>query len=478
MKSETAETIARTEQLRPNPSSLPDQSPSAARNVFDGGTRSLSCTIARLATPAVVENLLQTLLLMIDTFMVAYYGSIPIAAAAAAGMLLWRLHMTLGCIERGTTAMVARRWGEGSREGAAQASGQSLLLAIVIGTILTAAGIAWTPELLRSIHTPEETITTAVPYMRVVLAASIPRLVFFVGAASIRAIGNTSVPMYIALLMNVSNIFFNYLLIYGKWGFPELKLFGSGISTAIALVLATFIVIGYLIRAPQGPGLRMRHLRPCLKTIRTIWKISLPSLLEEVVISIGFLVFFSFVTRLGTVPLAAHALATRLESLSFMAGVGFSTAAATLVGQALGRGSVFMARQSFRQTTKLAVAVMSAVAVALVVVGRQLLGLFCREAEVVELAYLILLIAAVEQPLLAIAMTLSGGLRGAGETVSPMLASLLGNLVVRISASYVLAFPLGLGIYGIVLGTIVDWLMRCVILYIGYASDKWSRIEL
>jgi Na+-driven multidrug efflux pump len=209
-----------------------------------------------------------------------------------------------------------------------------------------------------------------------------------------------------------------------------------------------------------------------------MWRISLPSFAEELIISIGFLVFFSFVTRLGTLALAAHALATRLESLSFMAGVGFSTAAATLVGQALGLPSVPLARLAFRQTTALAVAVMSLVAAALVVAGRPLLSLFCRETDVVELAYLILLIAAVEQPLLGIAMTLSGGLRGAGETVSPMLASLLGNLMVRIGAAYILAFPMGLGIFGIVLGTIVDWLVRCTILYFGYRKEKWARIEL
>jgi len=459
--------------------SAPRATRAAASPPLLGATSgNLNWVILRLATPAVAENLLQTLLLMVDTLMVAYYGSVPIAAAAAAGMLLWRLHMTLGCIERGTTAIVARRWGEGSREQAAHACGQSIVMAGIIGTLLTVVGIAWTPEMLRAIQTPEETLVVAVPYMRIVLAASIARMIFFVGAASMRAIGNTAAPMWIALGMNASNIFFNYLLIYGKWGFPELKLLGSGISTAIALVLAAMAVVVYITSSRHGLGLRLRHLRLSRRTLVTMWRISLPSFAEELIISIGFLVFFSFVTRLGTLALAAHALATRLESLSFMAGVGFSTAAATLVGQALGLPSVPLARQAFRRTTALAVAVMSFVAAALVVAGRPLLSLFCRETDVVELAYLILLIAAVEQPLLGIAMTLSGGLRGAGETVSPMLASLLGNLMVRIGAAYILAFPMGLGIFGIVLGTIVDWLVRCTILYFGYRKEKWARIEL
>jgi len=113
-----------------------------------------------------------------------------------------------------------------------------------------------------------------------------------------------------------------------------------------------------------------------------------------------------------------------------------------------------------------------------VIFGRPLLRLFCREADVVELAYALLMVAAVEQPLMAIAMTVSGGLRGAGDTRSPMFSSLFGNLIVRIVATYVLAFPVGLGIYGVALGTIVDWMVRCTILFFGYRSGRWTRIAL
>lgn len=456
--------------------------PQTARstNVYTaaGTGRSLDAVIVALAGPAVVENLLQTLLLMVDTFMVAYYGSVPIAAAAAAGMLLWRLHMTLGCIERGATALVARRWGEGDREGAARACGQSLVLAWATGCLLAFCAIPTAPLLLQLLRTPNEAALVAVPYMRVVLLGSVARMIFFVGAAAMRALGDTRTPMWIALGMNISNIIFNYLLIYGKLGLPELRLLGSGISTTIALTLAALAVVLRLVRSEPGLGLRWRHLHPERRTLATMLKISAPSLVEEFLISMGFLVFFSFVTRLGTLPLAAHALATRLESLSFMAGVGFATAAATLVGQALGMGDVVLARRAFRRTTGLAVAVMAMVAVGLVLVGRPLLGFFCREPEVVELAYALLMIAAIEQPLLAIAMTLAGGLRGAGETVSPMVASFVGNFVVRIVATYWLAFPMGLGIYGVVIGTIVDWLVRAAILWAGYARERWARIQL
>jgi putative MATE family efflux protein len=447
-------------------------------DVFTRYGRSLTRTTLLLAGPAVAENLLQTLLLIVDMLMVAYYGSVPIAAAAAAGMLLWRLDMTLGCIERGTTALVARRWGEGSREGAALACGQALVLAVVVGTVLTAGGVAFAPQLLRLIRTPAEPLATAIPYMRVVLLASIANMILFVGAACMRAMGDTRTPMWVALAMNGSNITFNYLLIYGKCGLPELRLLGSGISTTISLLLGAGAVAAYLVRAPQGPRVRWRHLRPHRATLATIIRVSLPAFAEELMITGGSLVFFSFVARLGTLPLAAHALSGRLESLSYMAGGGFATAAATLVGQALGRHDVNLGRLAFRRTTQLSVAVMSSVAAGLVIFGRPLLRLFCREADVVELAYALLMVAAVEQPLMAIAMTVSGGLRGAGDTRSPMFSSLFGNLIVRIVATYVLAFPVGLGIYGVALGTIVDWMVRCTILFFGYRSGRWTRIAL
>jgi Na+-driven multidrug efflux pump len=176
--------------------------------------------------------------------------------------------------------------------------------------------------------------------------------------------------------------------------------------------------------------------------------------------------------------LAAHSLATRLEALSFMAGFGFSVAAATLVGQSLGMKSVELAKRSFRRTTVFTVVVMSAVAVALILFGRPVLALFCPAEEVMDLAYALLIISAVEQPLLGIVMTLSGGLRGAGDTVSPMISSAIGNLFLRIFVVYWLAFPLGLGIYGVVIGTMIDWIVRALVLFYFYSRGKWSLVKV
>ncbi|AXA37240.1 MAG: MATE family efflux transporter [Candidatus Sumerlaea sp.] len=452
------------------------QAENGSRLLFD--RESLNRHIVRLAAPAVGENLLHTTLLIVDTLMVGYYGSLPVAASAAAGTILWRAHMTFGCIERGTTALVARACGAGDLRAAARAFAQSALLATVLGLVLTGAGVVLAPYLLLGLQCSPEVVAEGTPYLRVIFLASVPRLVYFVGAATLRAAGDTRSPMWITFGMNISNMVFNYVLIFGKCGFPELKLLGSGISTALSILLACGAVL-WLLRAGRfGVRPRLRDFAPDFAIVRKIVRLAAPSLLEEITISVGFLTFFSFVARLGTQPLAAHALATRLESLSFMAGFGFAVAASTLVGQSLGMCDVRLARLSFRRTIALTIAVMSCVAVALVMWGRPLLSYFCREAEVLELAYAILVLSAIEQPLLGIAMTLSGGLRGAGDTVSPMITSVVGNLFIRIFVVYWLTFPLGLGIFGVVLGTIVDWVVRCVLLAHFYWRGKWKQVEL
>jgi len=225
--------------------------------------------------------------------------------------------------------------------------------------------------------------------------------------------------------------------------------------------------------------LRWSYFRPNFQVLKTLLRVSFPSFIEETLISFGFLVFFRFIAILGTTALAAHAIASRIEALSFMAGVGFAVAAAALVGQALGRKDVNQARDAFRISTKYCVVLMSAVAVGLVLLAGPIVSLFAPgQPEIQEIAALLVVIAAIEQPLLGIGMTLGGGLRGAGDTVNPMISTLICSIGIRIGASYFFAFTLGYGIYGIYLGTMVDWLGRSVFLYLFFRWERWTRIKL
>jgi putative MATE family efflux protein len=432
-----------------------------------------------LTVPAVGESLLQTSLLLVDTLMISRFGSVAIAASAVSGTILWRSHMTFGCIERGTTAMVARASGEGDRERASRVVAQSILLACAIGVAMMLAGVLGARKYLEWMGAMPDVVDAATPYLRVIFLASLPRLFNFVSTAALRGVGDTRTPMRISFWMNIQHIATNFVLIFGHLGFPRLGLLGSGISTALAMCSSAAAITWVVARDASYFRLRPRHFRPHTPTLRTLLRLAVPAFLDELVVSIGFLVFFSYIARLGTSVLAAHAISTRTESVSFMVGFGFSVAAATMVGQALGMGSVSLARLVFRRTTAYCVGAVALVALLLILRGETFMRwMFHPEEEVLAVARMLILIAAVEQPLLGLVFTLSGGIRGAGDTLSPMIASAVGNILVRIFIVHWLAFGLGWGIFGVYIGTVIDWVARVAILFAAYAHGRWTRMRV
>jgi putative MATE family efflux protein len=386
--------------------------------------------------------------------------------------------MMAGCMERGTTAMVARFTGEGDGARAGKALGQSITVSVAIGLVVSVLGVTLSRQFLEWMGTPAEVVAAGTSYLAVIFAASVPRLLFFVGAAGLRGAGDTRTPMWIMVWTNVVNVFLNYLLIYGHWGFPRLGLLGSGIATALSAVASAAAVLWLLSRSASPVHVRRRHLRPDTRMLRTMWRLSVPGLVDEVIVTVGFLVFISYIARLGTVALAAHTLAVRIESLSFMVGFGFTIACSTLVGQSLGAGRPDEAHLAFRLATRWSMACMSAIAVLLIVWGRGLLAVFGPAADVHDLAYALLIIAAVEQPLMGIGFALVGGLRGAGDTVSPMVVSFVGNVLVRVFVVYWLAFGLGWGVYGVYLGTVLDWAVRSVLCLAAFRHGRWLTVRL
>ncbi len=434
-----------------------------------------------LAIPAIGENLLHTSIMMVDTVMIARFDPTNpalLAASAVAGTILWRAHMTFGCIEKGTTALVARYSGEGNHEKVGSAVAQSTYLAILIGLVLTLFGFVFAGQLLSGMGAAPDVVAVGTPFLQVIFLASIPRLFFAVASASMRGSGDTRSPMHITFWMNVVNVLFNWLLIYGVLGFPRLGLTGSGISTALSITFASGAIAGIMLRGRTRIHLRWRHFRPDFAIMRSILKIAWPALFEEILISVGFLYFISAIAHLGTEVLAAHTMAIRVEALSYMAGFGFAIAASTLVGQSLGAKSISLARLSFRRTTHYCVLMMSLIAVGLIYWGGHVIAIFGPENTTVrDLGAILLIIAAVEQPLMAICMTLAGGMRGAGDTLSPMAISVFGNVCVRLGIVW-LAGIYGWGIIGIYIATVIDWTIRSILLFLAYRHGRWSRLRL
>lgn len=471
----------------------------------------------RLAVPAILENLFISAVFLVDSIMVAQLGSAPLAAVGLAGVVMWRLVSMGSCLRIGLGAATARRWGEGNVQMARALLSHGLVLGGIVGflciLLYPLAGIVFA-----KMNAEGRVLEEVVPYFRIILVFLPFRLAALNLGSSIRAAGNTKTPMLITIASNILNVIMNYVLIFGHFGFPALGTFGAGLATGISFFLEfLFLFIISLIGAPAkrvfAPGAAVRsavddegHLADVYTDVpentpktdsikfsmegfrvflgtptKRILGVSYPVFFEEVAITFGFVMFVGMIASFGELVLAAHTAIIRIESFSFLAGFGISIAAATLVGQALGAGSVDQARRSFASCLVLSTVFMGGAGIAMCLFPELFLSPFFTGEEAsraMDIAIPLLLLVAIEQPFIGSAQILANGLRGAGETKTPFMAQFCGVTFIRVGLGYLMAFPWGMGMEGLYWATVIDWIVRTVLLTYLVKYGAWEKREV
>jgi len=440
--------------------------------------------VARQAWPVVLQMLLKTMMFYVDSSMISSLGQEAMAAMGVVGPISHTLVAALSALSVGTVATVARAWGEGDRLKQSREASTSVVLALAMGLPLTLTGVFLLPEMAELFRVPDSPSVTVMARQFLRIESSI--FVFFCldAAASgiLRAAGKTVFPMVATLGANVLNIFLNWVFIFGNLGAPRMGVAGAALATSISFALQGAVTFGFLWTSRSPIRLSLASLRGVSRqSVARLVRVSIPAAVEPLLLQSGFLVYNKAITLLGTVPMAAHRAAITVESMTFMPSYGFAVAGSAVVGQYLGAGRPDRADAGLRECARLSMWLMSAVGVAFFFLAAPLVRLFLRgpEAEpTVAVAAMCLAISAFEQPFMALAMTLGGGLRGAGDTKSPVLVGLLGVWGVRIPLAWTLAFPAGLGLNGIWITMIADWAVRTAVFSVLYRRGTWKSIRL
>lgn len=467
----------------------------------------------KLAAPAVFESLFNSTIFLVDALMVASLGPAPLAAAGMAGIVMWRLRAMAGCVQVGAGAMIARRWGGGETDRACELFSHVALLGLAAGLLCL---LVWplAGPLFAAMNAEGRVLAEAVAYFHVVLLVFPLRLASTSMASALRAAGDTRTPMVTTAIINFVNIGFNWVFIFGNLGAPALGLVGAGIATVIALAVefAIYVWVGFRgvrlkrifhrdqIEAPSigeeiepapailTPGRGASSSVTLFRFAPSGWRLIVPgatgSILrishatfwEEVAITIGFLGFFGMIGSFGELSVAAHVAITRIESFSFNAGFGISIAAATLVGQALGGRSPGDARRAWGVCLMLGMGTMGLMGIVMCLAPEWFMYWFGSKenAGLSAIAIPLLILAAVEQPFIGATLVLANGLRGAGSTLAPLAAQMIGVTIIRLGLGYYLAFPLGMGMIGIYYATIADWVFRAAVLGLIVARGRWA----
>jgi putative MATE family efflux protein len=441
----------------------------------------LTRTVIRLAVPAIGESLLTTFVLMANTILVGWlHDDVALAAVGLSSSLLWIANGLFRSAGTAATALVARFLGQGDVEMAKRSAAQTMTLGLVAATLVTILVMPLSDDLLRLVGGEPEVVRQGRLYMNIVLATSVLSFPMLVAGGVMRGAGDTRTPMIIALVTNVCNIVAGCLLIFGPGPLPALGLVGAAMSTSLARSVGGCLAFGLLL---LGGGTRFQVEPRRLLTwsgslARRILRLATPDLGREAVQRVGGILFIRIVATLGTASVGAHQIAVRVESMSFMQGVGFSMAAAALVGQSLGAERTDFAERSVRRVLSLACGAMGLMGIVFIVAGRELVTVFGATPEVLRLAGTAVQIAGLEQITIATHMVLGGALRGAGDTRTPLYVTAFGVLFFRVAVVYLFAITFGWGLDGVWLGTVVDWAGRAGLMVLLFRRGRWKSIRV
>lgn len=432
-----------------------------------------------VAWPSALESLLVGLIGSVDTIMVGTIGEEAIAAVGITSQPKFILLAMIFSLNVGITAIVARRKGQNDRAGANHTLRVGIMLSATISFIMSIIGYTFAKPILIFAGAEASYLTDAINYFRILMISIFFTSVNITVNAAWRGSGKTKISMYTNIISNVVNIIFNYLLINGIAFFPKLGVKGAAIATSLGAIVACFVSISSLFRSDTFLSLRLKSSWKIHKNIiNPIFKVSGSAFVEQVFMRIGFLAYAIIVTNLGTTPYATHVICMNILNLSFCFGDGFSIAASSLVGQSLGAKRPDMAIIYGKAGQRLSFLV-STILFMIFISGRNsLVSLFSQKPEIIALGAGIMVIIAFTTHAQTSQVVISGCLRGAGDTVFVAITSLISVAIIRPILTYVLCFPLSLGLYGAWIALFFDQIFRLTLNFLRFSNGKWTKIAL
>ncbi len=429
--------------------------------------------IWQLAWPAIVMNLLASLVGFVDTKIVGSLGAPAIAAVTTGNRIFFILQALLMAVTAGTTALVARSWGAGNREEAERVTRASLVLCMGVALVVSVPALFFSHTLASVFRLEAHTIDLASSFIRWLAPFQLAFAVHFALGSALRAAGDTRTPLAIGALTNVVNVVLVYGLVFGRFGMPELGVAGAAIASGIAFTVGALVLVllwwrGKLVLRVGGSGWWERS------RVRRIFDIGYPAGLEQMVWQGGFLVFLWIVSLYGTDAYAAYGIGVTILSFSFLVGFGFSIAASTLVGQHLGAHDRAGATRSGWRALRLALLVQSSFGLVIVLFAKPLARFMIDDPEVVRLTVIFIYILGSVQPLMAIEYAMGGALRGAGDTRYPLFAVFAGLVGARVTLATLFAWY-ELPVEWIFAALIADYIVKATLLTARFRSGRWQN---
>ncbi len=488
--------------------------------------KSIPETILRLSGPAILEQFLICLTSLMDTAMVGSAGAAATASVAINISTIWLINGCITALSVGFSFLVSHSVGEGNQEKTQSVVRQSIIASAALGAVLMTAVFSLHRILPKLLGASSDVLPNAQAYLGIISLGLIPQALGVVLSAVLRSAGNTKLPMAANLCANLLNVAGNFLLIYPSrtlslpWGRTSLAMAapaasvltvsapaasaltaadptasltakatqtipiwgaglgirGAAIATALSQYALALIMLYHIFHAPTPARISPRgNYRLQKRTLGSLFRISIPVLLERCTLCLGQISLTAIISGLGTIPLAAHYLTNQTEGLLYLPAYGFAYTATTLIGQSLGAKDRTLASRFCRDICIISTVVIVAACVPVFCLARFIIRLFTTDPQVAALGTTTIQIAAATEIFFSFSVIASGICRGAGDVKFPLAVSIIGMWGFRIGLVWLAARVLTLGVAGVWIAIAIDCFVRSVLFLNRLIRGKWME---
>ena len=452
-------------------------------------TGNLRMAVLWLALPVLAEQLLNSLVGFVDTWLSGHLdASISAAATSAIGIAVyvnWLAELLYSLVGTGSTAVVARHWGAGERDKANRVASCSMSLSLVIGVMGIAAVYFMAPVFGDILELEDDSREMAVQYMQLVCFAHIFTAINLIGSAVLRGAGDMRTPMWVLGLVSVLNVVFSSVLVFGAGPIPAMGIVGIAWGTILARLVGSVLMLTVLIG-----GRTDLIARPSIFSVSDrestgrIMRIGGPALLDGILLWTGHFLFLKVISGLGSTPdearatFAAHIVGIQVEALNYLPAFAWGTAGATLVGQCLGAGDPRRARRGGHEAAFQA-GLLALVTMVVFFFGAELIYAFMhRDPAVGMIGVPALRILALAEIPLSLTIVYLVAVKGAGDTKTPLLLNFAGIFLIRLPIGYWLAVTQGWGLTGAWASIGIDVALRGSVATFYFHSSRWAKTRV
>ena len=431
-----------------------------------------------LAWPTMASMATGTVVRFTDFAMVGSLGPAALAGVGIGGQFTWLLESVAAVASAGLAAILARAVGRGDWGLANQSFRQAMLLGSLLSLLGCALLMPWTTQAIAMFGVESDVVGFGSDYLWWRIWGALPLSATIIFVTGLRAAGDVRTPLWLSVIAAAMNVFLNWVLIYGNLGSPALGVVGAAIASnlSIGLIVAIFFWLWWREHLPIKPA--NGSWKPDRELFARLIRIGTPSGIEGSVFQVGMLLFQRILSVFGTEAIAAYHIGVTILSFSFIPGVGYSTASATLVGQRLGAGEPELGERDGWRSMRGCIGSMSLIGLLLIAAAREVSGIFTDDLAVLELAVDVIWILALAHPFMAIEFALGGALRGAGDTIFPMIAVFTGLILIRIGLAFGLVTFFDASVQLVWCALIGDYVVKAILLIWRFRRGRWKRVEV